>query len=110
MKKGQAYVLWCQTGCSCCNSKDHYRGPYRTVVDANRRISYFLSKDAEFWPCASQYARRGHYLIEAVEYTKLEDGRVIVGHKVFSSAPFIEVDQDGRVADNDAEELGSELY
>jgi hypothetical protein len=106
----KVYLIECRTGCSCCSSENHYRGPFRTKEDAERRIAYFKSPDSAFWPLASQYSRRGNYRVEEHDMEKTQSGRVVIGDHVIDDLKFIEVLPDGTVLDNDAETLGSTLY
>lgn len=72
------YVIYCGTGCTCCNSENHYRGPYETREAAQAEIDSYLAPDSKFWPLASQYAKRGRYSIEEIAVEALPDGRLIV--------------------------------
>lgn len=98
------YLIYCSTGCSCCCDENHYRGPYKSKEDAEKRISYFYSKDSKFWPLASQYARCGRYSIEEHSYEKLPDGRVIINEeRVYKDFTFIPLNEDGSLDNNDLE-------
>lgn len=110
-EKGILFVIYCATGCTCCNDENHYRGPYKTREDAQRRIDFFLSPKSDFWPLASQYAKRGRYNIEERNYELLPDGRLIIEeHYVFSDGikMFVEVDKDGKIKDNNSEWLADD--
>lgn len=101
------YVISCSTGCSCCSYENHYRGPYKTKEDAERRIAYYRT-DGNFHPVASQYSKRGVYKVKEVDVENISEGRVILcGCYVAypSSMEIIEVAEDGTVKDN-----GTELF
>ena len=102
-------VMWlieCRTGCSCCQHENHRRGPYLTREDAEKRIAYFKSDDSKFWPVASQYARRGRYVIEFHEPEILGDDRYIIEDEVFhGGVEFVAVNDDGSVDDNKSEQF-----
>lgn len=75
----KAYVVYCSTGCTCCSSDNHYRGPFSSREVAERKCQeYHESKTL-----ASQYARNGRYSIEEHDAEILPDGRVIVDDTVF---------------------------
>ena len=104
------YFIEACTGCSCCSEeRNHYRGPYKTQADAERRIAYYKATDSTFWPIASQYAKRGHYAISAMEAEVIVGNRWIIWDKVFPIVPFIEVAEDGSVLDNDQEYFTRDL-
>lgn len=75
MKKIKGFIVSCRTGCSCCSSENHYRGPFKTRETAEAKIIEFRAIPI----LASQYARRGNYSVEEAEIEVLPDGRVIVG-------------------------------
>ena len=75
----KTYIIYCSTGCSCCNEENHYRGPFSSREKAEEaRKSY-----RELPLLASQYARKGNYDISEYEAEQLPDGRIIVEDKVF---------------------------
>ena len=76
----KGYVVYCTTGCSCCSSENHYRGPFSTR-EAAEAASDGYSKDKVL---ASQYARNGQYDIEVHDAEILPDGRVIIDDTVFA--------------------------
>jgi len=109
--KRTIFLIRCSTGCSCCWGENHWRGPYKTKADADRRVASFRAPDSKFWPVASQYSRRGNYTVREVEMELLPDGRAIVDSEVLDEvAEFIEVADDGSVADNKAERFDLECY
>jgi len=73
----KAWLIECQTGCSCCSGDNHYFGPYRTKDEAKAQRTRWLNGE-EPNPLASQYARRGIYDLMEVEAEELPDGRVIL--------------------------------
>jgi len=102
----QIFTIHCRTGCTCCSGDNHWRGPYRTDGDATRRIAHFRNPENKFCPVASQYSRRGNYSIHEDKMETLPDGRAIIRSEVLEETPeFIEVADDGSVADNMAERL-----
>lgn len=105
------WTIYCATGCSCCHSDNHYRGPYRTKEDAERRIAYYHAPDSKFWPVSSQFARRGWYTIEQAELEPISGNRFILnGERVLDHLTFVEVNPDGTVADDKAEWFHEALY
>jgi hypothetical protein len=101
MEKVKGFLIYCSTGCTCCSYENHFRGPYRTKEDAERRMQYFLSPGSKYWPVASQYARRGRYSIGEVEIEKLPDGRIIIEDSVYPELKFIDVDKNGYADSNE---------
>ena len=102
------FLIHARTGCTCCSSENHYRGPFRTREDAERRKAYYLDSRNKSNPLASQYAPRGCYDIVPVQVEELPDGRVIVeDERVFPALTFAEVAPDGSGYD---EEFCKELY
>lgn len=102
----QNIVLWlieCRTGCTCCSDENHHRGPYRSKEDADRRVASFVAPNSKYWPVASQYARRGRYLVERMEAEPISGGRFIADDRVFDSLAFVDVHPDGTVDNNDSE-------
>jgi len=107
----KAYMIECRTGCTCCSNENHYRGFFRAIKDAERRIKYYLSPESKFWPLASQYASRGRYSVEEVELEDLGDGRHILNDdKVLHDLTFVEVTEDGSIKNDKDEYLFSWLY
>lgn len=106
-----AYFIHATTGCSCCGNEDHYRGPYRSRSDAERRVASYLAKESKFWPTASQYYHRGLYYIIESSHEEISGGRVIIGNShVFSTAEaaFIDVRDDGTIENDKAEYFGDD--
>jgi hypothetical protein len=98
------YVIEAHTGCTCCANENHYRGPYKTREDAQRRIDYYYSKDSKYWPLASQYAKRGHYYIREMTAEPISGDRWIIDDDtVIYGLNFIEVHEDGTVLFNEGE-------
>jgi hypothetical protein len=98
------FLIYCGTGCTCCNYENHRRGPYKSREDAKRRIGYYKHKDSEFWPVASQYSRRGQYTIEEYEVEYLSDNRYIVDDEVYHGGlTCVVVSPHGLVVDNESE-------
>lgn len=92
----------CSTGCSCCNYENHYRGPYRTTEDAERRINYYKSETSKYWPLASQYARRGVYAVVNIEAEIISNNRIIIADRVFHSIPeAINILEDGSITNDE---------
>ena len=94
-----------RTGCSCCSDENHYRGPYKTREDAERRVKFYLEEegDKKYWPIGSQYARRGRYTIEEHLAEILPGNRWIIEDRVYKVAPFIEIAEDGSSEQNNEE-------
>jgi hypothetical protein len=75
----KAFFINCRTGCSCCSSDNHWRGPYTSRAIADEKATTF-----EAIPLvASQYARRGRYEISEYDAEALPNGRLIVNDRVF---------------------------
>lgn len=107
-KKYPIFLIHARTGCTCCSNENHYRGPFRTRDDAERRRLYYLdSSKGVNNPLASQYAPRGVYEIVEVEAEELPDGRVILENRIFPALEFAEVAEDGSGVDT---EFCKELY
>lgn len=105
------YLIEARTGCTCCASENHFRGPYRTEDDAQRRIDYYHAPDSKFWPTASQYAHRGSYHVVGVAVERLPDGRVILDERyVVPSLQFIEVREDGTIVCDEEERFDGIPY
>lgn len=99
------FLIYAGTGCTCCNHENHFRGPYKSSEDAERRVAYYKSDDSKYWPLASQYARRGTYSVEEVSVEAISDDRYILGgDAVVNGLEFIEVNEDGTVSDNQDEQ------
>ncbi len=98
------WLIECRTGCTCCSYDNHYRGPYKSKEDAERRIEYYRSKGSKFWPVASQYASRGSYSIEEHEVELLSGDRFIVDDNVHRNGlKLVDVKEDGTISDNESE-------
>lgn len=92
METTKGFVVHCRTGCTCCQSENHYRGPFKTRAFAKTRANGY-HRDRVL---ASQFARNGRYSIQEVDIETLEGGRIIV---------------DGRfVLDGFAEDTGEEIF
>jgi len=90
------FLIECRTGCSCCSYENHYRGPYKTFEDAEKRIKYFQTSD--YYPIASQFARRGRYNIKTISVEKIPGERFILdSNRVIDCLNFIEVNKDGSI-------------
>lgn len=74
METGACYMISCRTGCTCCSSENHIRGPFSSMVVAEQAIVQYKKLPL----LASQYARTGMYRIEAASYEQLPDGRLII--------------------------------
>jgi len=98
MEHSKIYIISARTGCSCCSDENHYRGPYRSKQDAERRIASYKSPDSKYWPLSSQYSSRGNYSIFDVDLEMLPDGRCILDeHYVTDNLKFIDVNEDGTI-------------
>lgn len=96
------YVIYCGTGCTCCNYENHYRGFYKTRDDAQKRIDYFLDPNATHNPVGSQYARKGHYSISEVKVELISDDRMIIDYKhVFNIDKIREINENGSINGDD---------
>jgi len=76
----KAYIIECRTGCSCCSSDNHKRGPYTSRSVAEEKVASFRAIPL----LASQYARSGIYDIEECEAEVLPDGRLIINERLFA--------------------------
>jgi len=99
--------IHCRTGCTCCSDDNHYRGPYATRADAERRVNFFLVPTAVNNPVASQYARKGCYEIVEEPVEMLGNDRIIIGERVHRVLQMVTVNSDGSTPRDDffAEEL-----
>jgi hypothetical protein len=105
------YVIEAHTGCSCCAYENHYRGPYRTHEDAEKRVAAYYAENSNYWPLASQYARRGHYDIRTMTVEEISGGRFILdGLTVVAGLKFINVRDDGTVANVNDERFDALEY
>ncbi len=77
----KAYFVHCGTGCTCCNSEDHYRGPFSSVEKAEEAIALYKSVIL----LSSQYAPKGRYYTDkkGEEVEELPGGRLIIRDRVF---------------------------
>lgn len=98
---GKLYVIYCMTGCTCCNDENHYRGFYKTRDDAEKRKEYFLDPNANHNPLASQYLRKGGYEIIEVDAEFIDKDRIIVNDTVHSIDSIFDVNEDGSILGND---------
>ena len=99
-----------RTGGSCCSYENHFRGPYKSVENAKRRIAYYRTTDSKYWPVASQYASRGSYTIEEYDAEEISGNRVIINDRVYPKPEYIEVNQDGTINIPDhSEEFSREI-
>ena len=74
----KAFLIECRTGCSCCSSENHHRGPFRTREEAEKAVQRFR----EVRLIASQYAPNGVYNIEEIAAEQLPDGRLILDNRI----------------------------
>jgi len=80
MKKIEYFLIYCSTGCTCCNDENHYRGPFSTKEIADARVPQYREQRV----LASQYSSRGNYSVEGpYQGEQLEDGRIIGGDSVY---------------------------
>lgn len=94
----KAYAIECRTGCSCCSGDNHYRGPYKTKEDAERRIKFFKTPDSGYCPVASQFARRGSYCVEEITIEDIGGNRSILDDSyIIYNIRFINVNDDGNI-------------
>ena len=102
----KVYIIYCNTGCTCCSDENHIRGFYKTREDAEKRVAYYKDEKSKYWPLASQYARRGAYCVTEVDVEVISDNRVILENRVL---PFnlVELNEDGTLDNNEDENLGS---
>lgn len=92
----EGWFVHCETGCSCCRDENHYRGPYASLEDAERRRAFFQTHPI----LGSQYAPKGRYCIgEPCTAELLPDGRVIIESRVFPG--FVQVDGEGITKEDD---------
>jgi hypothetical protein len=71
---GVCFLVECRTGCSCCVSENHYRGPFSTREAADKAVKVF--QDSKL--VASQFSKTGNYRIEEYTLEILPDGRKII--------------------------------
>lgn len=68
------FLIECRTGCTCCQSDNHYRGPFSTKEIAEKAVARYR----EMKLLASQYSERGNYSIRPTSLEILPDGRMII--------------------------------
>lgn len=97
MSEKKVYLIECRTGCSCCASDNHFRGPYRTKEEAQARIDRF--KRGVNNPVASQYSKTGNYSIDEFSYEEISGDRMIIGEtKVLPLSSLVSVNlEDGSI-------------
>ena len=119
------YRINCRTGCTCCSYENHYRGYFETEEEAKKRVDYYLSKNSKFSPLASQYAPRGIYQIQPINFLKvanmwwvrLDEHNNIPDPEndprdayYFEEFYFIKLNPDGSLEDNESECLRNVEY
>lgn len=82
------YIIHASTGCTCCSEDNFVSGIYETIDEAKERVDEYRIGPR----LASQFASRGRYSIQKIEYEELYDGRVImddliVGERYFGEYP-----------------------
>lgn len=109
----KAFLIEACTGCTCCSTENHFRGPYKSIGDAQRRISYYNSPNSDFWPLASQFAERGRYGVREIKVERIDGNRLILeGNRIVEEGEFnfVKVKEDGSVEDNDSEYFKSDDF
>lgn len=94
------FFIEAETGCTCCCSEDHTRGPFKTKEEADRRIAYYLNPESPYAPLASQYAPQGRYRVRVATVEDISGDRVIVDESwVFGPEDFgyVTVQSDGTI-------------
>jgi hypothetical protein len=80
MKNVEYFLIYCSTGCSCCNNENHYRGPFSTKEIAEARLPQY--RDLQI--LASQYSARGNYSVSGpFKGEQLPDNRIIGDETVY---------------------------
>jgi len=75
----KVWTIYASTGCTCCSSRNHERGPYSSLEFAQRRVKEFEKKPL----LSSQYSKIGLYRIDEHDGEQLLDGRIISEDRVF---------------------------
>jgi hypothetical protein len=76
----QYWTISCETGCTCCNSDNHKRGPYSSREAAETRLAFFKEHPL----LGSIYAPNGIYTISGPwKGEQLPDGRIIAEDQVY---------------------------
>jgi hypothetical protein len=77
--KHTGYLIYGQTGCTCCRSDNFIHGLFDNLDDARERQASHKRERT----ISSQYSNTGIYSILQYEYEKLWDGRIIIGDRIF---------------------------
>ncbi len=89
------WTISCHTGCTCCNSDDHERGPYSSREAAEKRLAFFKEHPL----LGSQFAPDGIYRISGPwEGEQLPDGRIIAEDSVYRGFWDLKQDLEERIA------------
>jgi len=89
------FLIECRTGCSYCSYENHYRGPFESKEDADRRIAFFLLAGVGNNPVASQYSKKGNYDVREYDAEEISNNRVIINDRVFEWSGFVTVNEGG---------------
>jgi hypothetical protein len=91
------FAIECRTGCTCCSCDNHYRGPYKTSEDAQRRINYFLSPDSKAFSSCVLGSNGPPHIIRELDAEEIDSNRWIINNRVFNRTSFIEVNENGEL-------------
>lgn len=86
IQKKTGYFIHGSTGCSCCREDNFIEGLYISAEEAFRDVDIHTRNRT----VRSQYSETGIYTVQEIEYELLEDGRVIIGNRVFDDEKFYE--------------------
>jgi len=93
-EKGECFVVYLSTGCTCCQSDNRYMGPFETLPQAKECAKYHHNART----LRSQYAENGHQTIYKVDYERA--GRWIIIDEWYAVKEFMD---DSRVYGEDME-------
>ena len=80
LKNIEYFTIYCSTGCTCCSSENHFRGPFSTKEIAENRILTYR----KLVILASQYSATGRYSVKGpFQCEQLPDGRIIGDDHVY---------------------------
>lgn len=91
--KKAGYLVHGSTSCSCCQSENFLEGIFDDPKDAKFTVDHHMQHKT----CASQYSETGVYTVFKCEYEELQDGRVIIGDRIFDST---DIDLESRDANH----------
>lgn len=84
--KFNGFIVHGSTGCSCCRNENFVSGIYDDEDSAMENAIYHQKQRT----VRSQYSDTGIYSVIQLEYELFEDGRILIGRRVFDDKSFWE--------------------